>query len=224
MAVFVRESTSGEYTAALAAGLASVLRGGDAVLLEGDLGAGKTAFVRGLSAALGVERGLVSSPTFVLMNEYPAKCDGVTRVVHMDAYRLRSVEDLDSLGIDEFLTGGRVREGVVLVIEWPERVPGIVSGSAARVRIGHSGETSRQIELELPAEWDGRPGMTELAEREPIRCAVSGAWVSPTSATYPFAGERERMADLYRWFSGSYKLTRKAEEDDFRVDGDKGPD
>lgn len=225
MGSVTRESTSGEYTAALAAGFASVLRGGDAVLLEGELGAGKTAFVRGLCAAMGVERGLVSSPTFVLMNEYPVNnpAKSVKRVIHIDAYRLRSIEDLDSLGLDRFVLDSKVRSDYVLVVEWPERVPGIVDGDAARVRIGHAGETDRQIELTWPAAWDGRSGIAELVDREPMRCPVSGVWVSPTVPTYPFAGEREKMADLNRWFTGQYKIVRPANEDDFSQAEDLGP-
>lgn len=225
MGSVTRESTSEEYTAALASGFASVLKGGDAVLLEGELGVGKTTFVRGFCAAMGVEKGLVSSPTFVLMNEYPAKrvAGPVHRVVHIDAYRLRSAEDLDSIGIDRFVEDGKVRDGCVLLVEWPERVAGIVEGEVARVRIAHAGERERQIELSWPSAWDGRPGMAELVDREPIRCPVSGVFVSPTLATYPFAGEREKLADLNKWFTGQYKIARPANEDDFSRADELGP-
>jgi tRNA threonylcarbamoyladenosine biosynthesis protein TsaE len=78
----VRQCDSEDLTASLAAGLAAVLRHGDRLALRGDLGAGKTTFVRHLAAALGVPSGMVSSPTFVMANQYPAR--GGLELVHAD--------------------------------------------------------------------------------------------------------------------------------------------
>ena len=104
--------TSGEAeTAAAGAGLAPVLRTGDVVLLSGELGAGKTAFVRGLARALGVPEEDVTSPTFTLVQEYRAP---TTVLFHVDLYRL-SPREVEDLGLDEMIGEG------ILAIEWPDR-------------------------------------------------------------------------------------------------------
>jgi tRNA threonylcarbamoyl adenosine modification protein YjeE len=96
-----------EQMEALGARVASRLRAGDVLALNGELGAGKTTFTRGLGAALGV-RGTVTSPTFVLARAHPR--DGDAPLVHMDAYRLRSGLELDDLDVDV--------EGSIVVVEW----------------------------------------------------------------------------------------------------------
>jgi tRNA threonylcarbamoyladenosine biosynthesis protein TsaE len=222
----VRTSTSPDYTASLAAGIASILRAGDIVRLEGDLGAGKTTFVRGLAHALGVPTGLVSSPTFVLVNEYPLKAErsGIRRLIHVDAYRLNSSEDLDALGWDRYVTPeGTAQPDCAIVIEWPARIADALASGAlpATIRFTNLGESSRQIDFDLPDSFTSRPGVTELSEREPIRCPVTRVWVEPTRATYPFAGEKEKLADLNRWFTGAYSIGRRATDADFE---DQPPD
>lgn len=220
MTAIVRTSTSPDYTASLASGLASVLRAGDIVRLEGDLGAGKTTFVRGLAGALGVAPGLVSSPTFVLVNEYPLGTErrGIRRLIHMDAYRLNSGEDLDGIGWDRFVTPeGIAQPDCAVVIEWPARIADALKGGAdaATVRFVHLDDSVRQIELDLPESFGARSGVSDLTEREPIRCPITGVWVEPTRATYPFAGEKEKLADLNRWFTGAYSIGRRATDADF---------
>ena len=91
-------------------GFAAEIGAGDVVLLSGGLGAGKTAFVRGLVQGLGGDPGQVSSPTFTIIQEYDAR----VRVHHVDLYRLTPAE-VDDLGLDELMSDG------VLAIEWPER-------------------------------------------------------------------------------------------------------
>jgi tRNA threonylcarbamoyl adenosine modification protein YjeE len=108
--------TSAE-TVAIGEALAGCLRDGDVVLLHGDLGAGKTTLAKGIAAALGVEN-VVSSPSFSLVNEYDTRPGAaVTRLYHLDLYRLRSEDDLASIGFDDFMAPV---EGITLV-EWPER-------------------------------------------------------------------------------------------------------
>ena len=99
-------------TEALATRLAGVLALGDLVLLHGELGAGKTAFVRGLAAGLGVDPDEVSSPTFTLMQEYR----GRVTLRHLDLYRLERQADIDDLDIEA------MRDGAVVVVEWAERM------------------------------------------------------------------------------------------------------
>jgi tRNA threonylcarbamoyladenosine biosynthesis protein TsaE len=117
--------------------LAGKLRAGDVVLLFGELGAGKTAFVRGLARGLGATPDDVSSPTFTLVQEYRGA--GVT-LYHVDLYRLEPVEIAD-LGLDE-LVGG---DGIV-AIEWADRWPDRPD-RAVEVRMAEAGENQRTIEI-----------------------------------------------------------------------------
>ncbi len=110
--------------------LAERLPPGAVVLLFGNLGAGKTAFVRGLAEGLGASPGEVTSPTFTLIQEYA----GPTPLYHVDLYRLTPAE-ADDLGLDELVAG----DGVV-AIEWADRLPRAIDGAVV-VRIEGEGET-----------------------------------------------------------------------------------
>lgn len=125
-------STAGEQ-------LGSVLAGGDVVLLYGDLGAGKTAFVRGLARGLGAPPGEVSSPTFTLVQEYR----GRVTLYHVDLYRLEPKE-VDDLGLEELVLG----DGVV-AIEWAERWMGRPD-DVCEVRIEDVGDEQRRISILRP--------------------------------------------------------------------------
>ena len=105
--------------------LAEYLRSGDVVAFFGGLGAGKTAFTRGLAAGLGC-RGRVTSPTFTIVNEY----DGPTPLFHFDMYRLGGEEELFDIGWEDYLA----RPGVCAV-EWSEQAPGALPPEAVRVTI-----------------------------------------------------------------------------------------
>lgn len=123
-------------TMEVARALGRRLAPGAVVLLYGDLGAGKTAFVRGLAEGLGASPDEVSSPTFTLIQEYA----GPTRLYHVDLYRLEPAE-VDDLGLEELMAG----DGVV-AIEWADRLPRAIEG-AIRVRIAGEGE-SREVRIE----------------------------------------------------------------------------
>ena len=137
----VYESDSVERTEAIAAGLAQTLSAGACVALHGDLGAGKTQFVRGLVRGLGGNARAVSSPTFVLLNVYD---DPGARlcVYHLDAYRVRGGEDFESIGFAELL-----EQGGVVVVEWAERVGGLIPANHVSVTITPLGERRRRIEV-----------------------------------------------------------------------------
>lgn len=115
-------SHSESETEALAAVLARDLRPGDVIALSGDLGAGKTAFVRGLARGLALDPAEVSSPTFALVHEHRG---GRLPLFHVDLYRLTSA-DAEDLGLDEL----GVKDGV-LAIEWPERLGRQFAGAIA---------------------------------------------------------------------------------------------
>lgn len=104
--------------------IASVLKGSEVIAMFGDLGAGKTAFTRGLAAGLGFEYG-VSSPTFAIVNEYSGKFN----IYHFDMYRIKSEDDLYSTGFYDYLDNG------VIVIEWSENIEYALDDDAIRIRI-----------------------------------------------------------------------------------------
>ena len=128
---------SEEETAAVASQMASRLAPGDVVLLSGNLGAGKTAFVRGLAAGLGIDPGEVSSPTFTIVHEYRG---GRMTLYHVDLYRLEKTAT-DDLGLEEMGVGN----GVV-AIEWPDRLTHALPGAMV-VNIEIVDDTTRRIRM-----------------------------------------------------------------------------
>jgi len=120
--------------------LASTLEPGAVVLLVGDLGAGKTALVRGLAEGLGVPPEDVSSPTFTLMQEYRG---GRVPLIHVDLYRLNDPREIDDLGLEELGMES------VLAIEWAEKLPRAIAG-AVEVRIEHRSGDERRLTITGP--------------------------------------------------------------------------
>ena len=129
-------TSSEEETTAIGERLGSTLRAGDVLLLYGDLGAGKTAFTRGLARGLGASADDVTSPTFTLVQEYP----GRLTLFHVDLYRLEERE-VDDLGLEELILG----DGVV-AIEWAERWRGRPD-DVIEVRFEHAGEDRRRVTI-----------------------------------------------------------------------------
>lgn len=125
-------------TMALAQRLGAGFRGGEVVLLEGELGSGKTAFVRGLARGIGADPGEVASPTFVLLTTYA----GRLTLHHADLYRLGGRDDRE-LGLEE-LPG----PAGVLAVEWAERLSFAPWSKSWRVRILHAGGDERRVEIE----------------------------------------------------------------------------
>ena len=134
MAVFI--SKSREETMAFAESYAKTLRGGDVVLLDGDMGAGKTVFTKGLAQGLGIEEE-ITSPTYAYMNDY----DG--RLFHYDCYRIESVEQAERLGLaDYFDMGG------ICIIEWAQNIAPLLPRRVKRVSIKKISENEREITCE----------------------------------------------------------------------------
>ncbi|MEK7619607.1 MAG: tRNA (adenosine(37)-N6)-threonylcarbamoyltransferase complex ATPase subunit type 1 TsaE [Patescibacteria group bacterium] len=123
---FVADSDAA--TQNIAAEFALTLKGGEVIALYGDLGAGKTTFVKGLAKALGVTE-VVTSPTFVLMNVYRAHSKQISRLVHIDCYRLERAGQLAEIGGDEYFGNS----DTVVAIEWPERVNTVLPKDAIRI-------------------------------------------------------------------------------------------
>lgn len=125
-------------TEALGARLAASLHGGAVIAMYGELGAGKTAFVRGLARGLGLTA-RVSSPTFTIVNEYP----GERELIHFDMYRLSGADELFDIGWEDYLS-----RGAVCAVEWSENVEDAFYGDEIRVRIEKLSETERRIRIE----------------------------------------------------------------------------
>lgn len=155
-------TTSPRETQELAKELAGRLRGGDVVCLAGDLGAGKTTFAQGLLEALGAE-GPYTSPTFTIVREYTLgnyelriknqekskksdqanqanKANKLNRAYHIDAYRI-SEADADSIGWDDMMNDKKA----VTIVEWPERIRGIIPPEAIRITFEWKSENEREI-------------------------------------------------------------------------------
>ena len=124
-------------TRALGEKIAAHLQPGDVLLLEGDLGAGKSELTRGIARGLGVTE-TVTSPSFTILNVYES---GRCPLYHFDWYRLESADELYELGMDEYLGG----DGIA-VVEWPEMCPDAVPENAVRIRLEAVGENERKIE------------------------------------------------------------------------------
>ena len=125
-------------TEAIGARLAKTLRGGAVIAMYGELGAGKTAFVRGLARGLGLTA-RVSSPTFTIVNEYA----GERELIHFDMYRLSGADELFDIGWEDYLS-----RGAVCAVEWSENVEDAFYGDEIRVRIEKLSETGRRIQIE----------------------------------------------------------------------------
>ena len=136
MQEFITKSES--ETEALGARLAAILPGGSVVAMYGDLGAGKTTFVRGMARGMGLQA-RVSSPTFIIVNEYLGKRD----LIHFDMYRLSGADELFDIGWEDYLA-----RGAVCAVEWSEKVRDAFFGDEITVRIEKCGETERKITIE----------------------------------------------------------------------------
>jgi tRNA threonylcarbamoyladenosine biosynthesis protein TsaE len=131
-------SRSPEQTRRIGARLGTTLRVGDVICLQGDLGAGKTTFVQGVAKGWG-SLDSVSSPTFIIVNEY-RRADQ-SRLFHMDAYRLDSAPEAEELDLDSMLADG------ALLIEWPERIDGLVPDEHLWIQLEHINEEEREMKF-----------------------------------------------------------------------------
>ena len=131
-------TTTPEQTEAVGAALASCLRPGDVIAYVGGLGAGKTAFTRGLARGLGITES-VTSPTYTIVNEY---LSGSMPLFHFDMYRLGCADDLFDIGWDDYL-----ERGGVCAVEWSENVRDAME-NAIWVRIERMDDQTRRITIE----------------------------------------------------------------------------
>ena len=130
-------SHSPSETEALGEELGRILEGGEILALCGELGSGKTTFVRGLARGLGVGKEIVVSPSFTLLNEYPGRIN----LYHFDFYRLEGLEDLESIGFWDY-----IGEGIVTV-EWADRIPEAIPEDALWITFSIVDGNHREISL-----------------------------------------------------------------------------
>jgi len=143
-------SLSQKTTIDFGAKLSQSLKGGDILLLYGDLGAGKTTLVKGIAAGLGIKKE-ITSPTFALLNLYKLKANKskLEALVHIDTYRLKNEQELIDIGAEDYLGA----PGTVCVIEWPEKIEGLLKSIRQRriglwpkkINIEHADEKKRKI-------------------------------------------------------------------------------
>ena len=130
-------SNGPEQTIEIARHIGEKLKRGDLLALSGELGSGKTCFTKGLAVGLGVSAEYqITSPTFTLINEYPARC----KLYHFDVYRLNGYSELEDLGYDEYLAS----DGVV-VIEWAEKIAKQIPDDSIFINFEYVDENSRKM-------------------------------------------------------------------------------
>ncbi len=133
-------SHSEKETIAFAKKFSKTLKPGTVVALEGDLGSGKTTFIKGIALGLGLkDPDEVKSPTFAIMHIYPTE----PKLYHFDLYRFETAKEAEAIGFEEFTSD----PSVISCIEWPERAAKLIPPSAVRLRLKVSGETARLISL-----------------------------------------------------------------------------
>lgn len=130
-------SNSAIETENLARKFASKLKGNEVIAFYGDLGAGKTAFTRGVADFFGL-KDEVSSPTFALVNEYSSE---KAKIYHFDMYRINTLEDLESTGFFDYLERG------IILVEWSENIKEYLPEDLIEIKISKTGENSRKIEI-----------------------------------------------------------------------------
>lgn len=133
-------SRSERETKRIAKNLTKSLTGGTVVALEGCLGSGKTVFVKGFAQGLGVTD-IVQSPSFIIMNVYRVKQKNVTKFVHVDCYRLDAVEELSSVGLEEYTDDSNA----IVVIEWADKIKTLLPANTVTVTFKIKSEQEREI-------------------------------------------------------------------------------
>ena len=161
-------SSSPQETFAVGTLIGKLLRGSEVLALIGDLGAGKTTFVQGIAAGMGV-RGRVTSPTFVLVNEYAG--ENGRRLVHIDTYRLAdggTLAEAATFGLAEQLDGDDVDSQTVIAIEWADRVESILPADLLRIELAAADDNPDARTLTLVA-----TGERSIALLESLRSSLA---------------------------------------------------
>jgi tRNA threonylcarbamoyladenosine biosynthesis protein TsaE len=229
---------SPEQTVALGAAVAQHARAGDLIALIGELGAGKTQFVRGLAMGMGLPPAALASPTFVMAQEYPTQrreSGGVVKgekekvkseegeaergltLVHIDAYRLKGQEDLESIGWGDIAQVAE-RRGTVVVVEWADRIADWLGDDFLEIHLNHEDPSTRGVTITARGSWAPRMaalvGILDRLQAPRIKCPTCGRPVAPEASTAPFCSERCKLIDLGKWLKGDYRLSRPVDQAD----------
>ncbi|MCL5407025.1 MAG: tRNA (adenosine(37)-N6)-threonylcarbamoyltransferase complex ATPase subunit type 1 TsaE [Patescibacteria group bacterium] len=130
---------------------AKKLKGGETIGLIGDLGAGKTVFVKGLAEELGIKEA-ITSPTFVILKEYDilrprphlsGGGKGLKKLIHIDTYRVENIEDIKSVGIEDYFG----RKDIIIVVEWAEKIKKLLPKNTIYINFKHIDKNSREISI-----------------------------------------------------------------------------
>ena len=194
------------------------------VTLEGELGAGKTRFARGLARGLGLDPDSISSPTFVIHVEHRGEKGDSPTFSHLDAYRIGGEEELEPIGFDEIITDPER----LVAIEWASRIADHLPTDRIDVRIDHRGVRERAVTILDAREDDAqRVRLREALEaRAAAWCTALGAERTCPSCnatcedpdTRPFCSQRCRLADLAGWFGGDFSISRPLNASDLLDD------
>lgn len=137
-------TTSDQETFGLGKNIVEQFRGGDIVLLKGELGSGKTTLTKGILSGLSVNS-QITSPTFSLMNVYLVKSKKINSVVHIDTYRLKNEQELVDIGVEDYLGD----PNTLCVIEWPEKIGDLLQNKRTTlITIEHLEENKRKITIQ----------------------------------------------------------------------------
>lgn len=124
--------------------LAATIDGGTVITLHGDLGAGKTTWTKGFLSFFDIDEDTVVSPTFTLLQEYPVSKNGITRIVHIDTYRMEDPDELRDIGIEDYLADPKT----VILVEWPDKIEKFLDGKhVVRVEITEDDAGGREISV-----------------------------------------------------------------------------
>ena len=212
------DSPDEETTERIGEIVAEVAGPSNVIAMEGELGAGKTRFARGIARGLGIDPDDVSSPTFVVHIEHLGPDD--VAFSHLDAYRLQGDDELESIGFDELLHDPRR----LVAIEWASRIEKALPADRIDVRLAHGAEGERRITiLDTRADHAARRRLAEALEARaaafitPLgterRCPTCDTLVESDDHR-PFCSTRCRLADLERWFQGDYSIGRPLDDRD----------
>jgi len=228
--IIERRTLTPDDTEQLAASFARMLVAGDVILLDGPMGAGKTCFARGLARGLGIDPRAVASPTFIIRHDHDSPHDRA--LTHIDAWRLTSPADLDTIGFDELIA----RRDAIVAIEWPQRIPSDrlpphairieidvlpVIPAHARIQTPPPSEseqaalpTTRLFRFILPRMLADRFASLQPRTRP---CRACGRAVSIDEPAFPFCSDRCRLADLNAWFEGRHAISRPITDADEEI-------
>ncbi|MAC20227.1 MAG: tRNA (adenosine(37)-N6)-threonylcarbamoyltransferase complex ATPase subunit type 1 TsaE [Phycisphaerae bacterium] len=194
------------------------------IALEGELGAGKTRLARGLARGLGLDPNVISSPTFVIHVEHLGEGEGSACLSHLDAYRTRGVEELESIGFDELLEDPRR----LVAIEWASRIGDALPESRIEIRLDHRDPQTRaatvldlrndpRARLRLREALEARAGAWSTTLGGEKTCPTCGKTCEDAEAR-PFCSSRCRLVDLQAWFGDEYAISRPLDATDFLED------